>query len=246
METIKVNTTQHVDIDYPVAGLGERIAARMIDFGVLFAVLLLLLFFIGVISVPRANVVSIVVFVLYGIAFVFYDLIFEIFFSGQSPGKKLMKIKVISLDGGQAGIGQYFIRWLFRLVDFWLTGQIGGLLCVALSENKQRIGDLVAGTTVIRTIGRTTLEQIAFAPEAEEYIPVFTSVYLLNDQEAELIHEVLTTYYQTAHYELVYAMADKIKARLGVSLPAGMHELDFLNTILKDYNGSIPKLVGLN
>lgn len=236
METIKVNTTQHVDIDYPVAGLGERIAARMIDFGLLIAVLLLIVFFIGVISIPRWNGVFIGLFVLYGIVFVFYHLIFEIFFNGQSPGKKLMKIKVINLDGGQASIGQYFIRWLFRLVDFWLTGQIGGLLCVTLSEHKQRIGDLVAGTTVIKTIGRTTLDQIAFVPEAEEYIPVFTNVHLLNDQEVELIHEVLTTYYKTAHYELVYAMADKIKARLGVSLPAGMHELDFLNTIIKDYN----------
>lgn len=236
METIKVNTTQHVDIDYPVAGLGERIAARMIDFGVLIAVLLLLAFFVGVIAVPKGNVIFIGVFVLYGVAFVFYHLIFELLFNGQSPGKKLMKIKVINLDGGQASIGQYFIRWLFRLVDFWLTGQIGGLLCVTLSERKQRIGDLVAGTTVIKTVGRTTLDQIAFVPEAEEYIPVFANVHLLNDQEVELIHEVLTTYYKTAHYELVYAMADKIKARLGVSLPLGMHELDFLTTIIKDYN----------
>ncbi|MGY0040080.1 RDD family protein [Pedobacter sp. NJ-S-72] len=175
--------------------------------------------------------------IIYAVAYVFYHLICEIFFNGQSPGKKkLMKIKVISLDGGQASIGQYFIRWLFRLVDFWLSGQVGGLLCITLSERKQRIGDLVAGTTVIKTVGRTTLEQIAFEPVEEEYIPVFTNVHQLNDQDMELIHEVLTTYYKTAHYELIYAMADKIKMRLGVSLPAGMHELAFLNTIVKDYN----------
>ena len=236
METIKVNTSQHVDIDYPVAGLGERIAARMIDFGLLIAVLLLFFLFSGLVSNPKTNVFFIGLMIIYAVAYVFYHLICEIFFNGQSPGKKLMKIKVISLDGGQASIGQYFIRWLFRLVDFWLTGQVGGLLCVTLSERKQRIGDLVAGTTVIKTVGRTTLEQIAFEPVEEEYIPVFMNVHQLNDQDMELIHEVLTTYYKTAHYELIYAMADKIKARLGVSLPAGMHELAFLNTIVKDYN----------
>jgi len=236
METIKVNTSQHVDIDYPVAGLGERIAARMIDFGLLTAVLLLFFLFGGLVSNPKTNVFFIGLMIVYAAAYVFYHLICEILFNGQSPGKKLMKIKVISLDGGQASIGQYFIRWLFRLVDFWLTGQVGGVLCVALSEHKQRIGDLVAGTTVIKTVGRTTLEQIAFEPVEEEYIPVFTNVHQLTDQDMALIHEVLSTYYKTAHYELIYAMADKIKMRLGVSLPAGMHELAFLNTIVKDYN----------
>ncbi|MBB5635904.1 putative RDD family membrane protein YckC [Pedobacter cryoconitis] len=236
METIKVNTSQQVDIDYPVAGLGERIAARMIDFGLLIGVLLVFVLFAGLITNPKTNVFFIGLMIIYAAAYVFYHLICEIFFNGQSPGKKLMKIKVVSLDGGQASIGQYFIRWLFRLVDFWLSGQVGGLLCVALSEHKQRIGDLVAGTTVIKTVGRTTLEEIAFEPVEEEYIPVFANVHLLNDQEMELIHEVLTTYYKTAHYELIYAMADKIKMRLGISLPAGMHELAFLNTVVKDYN----------
>ncbi|KIO77217.1 hypothetical protein TH53_10615 [Pedobacter lusitanus] len=236
METIKVNTSQHVDIDYPVAGLGERIAARMIDFGLLSVGLLLFFLFGGLSSVRDTSAVFIGLMIFYGAVYVFYHLICEIFFKGQSPGKKLMKIKVISLDGGQASIGQYFIRWLFRLVDFWLTGQVGGLLCVILSERKQRIGDLVAGTTVIKTVGRTTIEQIAFEPVEEEYIPVFTNVHQLTDQDMELIHEVLTTYYKTAHYELIYAMADKIKVRLGVSLPVGMHELAFLNTIVKDYN----------
>ncbi|MGY0040079.1 hypothetical protein [Pedobacter sp. NJ-S-72] len=56
METIKVNTSQHVDIDYPVAGLGERIAARMIDFGLLIAVLLLFFLFAGLVSDPKTNV----------------------------------------------------------------------------------------------------------------------------------------------------------------------------------------------
>ncbi|MBB6273196.1 putative RDD family membrane protein YckC [Pedobacter cryoconitis] len=236
METIKVNTSQQVDIDYPVAGLGERIAARMIDFGLLIGVLLVFVLFAGLITNPKTNVFFIGLMIIYAAAYVFYHLICEIFFNGQSPGKKLMKIKVVSLDGGQASIGQYFIRWLFRLVDFWLSGQVGGLLCVALSEHKQRIGDLVAGTTVIKTVGRTTLEEIAFEPVEEEYIPVFANVHLLNDQEMELIHEVLATYYKTAHYELIYAMADKIKMRLGISLPAGMHELAFLNTVVKDYN----------
>ena len=82
--------------------------------------------------------------------------------NGQSVGKRILKIKVISLDGSQPSIGQYFIRWLFRLVDFALTAQVGGLICVAVSKNKQRIGDIVAGTTLIKTVPYTQLDHMLF------------------------------------------------------------------------------------
>jgi len=236
METIKVNTSQHVAIDYPVAGLGERISARLIDLAMFGGLSFLVIIFISVTGSRNSDVFNILLFALYTASYVFYNLVYEIFFDGQSVGKKLMKIKVISLDGGQASIGQYFIRWLFRLADFPLTGQVGGLICIALTENKQRMGDLVAGTVVIKTVARTSFEQIAFVPVEEGYIPVFTDVHQLQDRDIELIHEVLTTYYKTGQYELIYAMAAKIAERLSVSLPQGMNQLEFLNTVLKDYN----------
>ncbi|MBB6502803.1 RDD family protein [Pedobacter cryoconitis] len=236
METIKVNTSQHVAIDYPVAGLGERISARLIDLVMFGGLFLLVIVFVSLTGSRNADVFNIVLFALVFASYVFYNLLYEIFFNGQSVGKKLMKIKVISMDGSQASIGQYFIRWLFRLADFSLTGQVGALVCVAVTENKQRIGDLVAGTIVIKTVARTSFEQIAFIPVEEGYAPVFTNVHQLRDQDIELIHEVLTTYYKTNQYELVYAMAAKIAAHLSVSLPEGMNQLEFLNTILKDYN----------
>jgi uncharacterized RDD family membrane protein YckC len=240
METIKVNTSQHVDIDYPVAGLGERIAARLIDLGmflVLYSILALLFVSTGL----SANLKSTpyLLYTLIGIfaaSYIFYNLICEIFMNGQSVGKRLMKIKVISLDGSQASIGQYFIRWLFRLVDFAFTAQLGGLICVAVSEKKQRIGDIVAGTTVIKTVPHTNYNHIAFHPVEEDYIPVFDKVNILTDGDVELIHEVITTYYKTYNTELIYAMSAKVAEHLSVSIPTGMNEMEFLKTVIKDYN----------
>ena len=147
-----------------------------------------------------------------------------------------MKIKVISIDGSQASIGQYFIRWLFRLVDFALTAQIGGLIAVAVSENKQRIGDMVAGTTLIKTVPRTNIEHIAFHPSEEEYTPVFKNADLMSDRDIELVHEVILTYYKTFNTDLIYTMSAKVAGHLSVSIPQGMNELNFLTTIIKDYN----------
>ncbi|WP_316792972.1 RDD family protein [Pedobacter frigoris] len=237
METVKVNTTQHVDIDYPVAGLGERIAARLIDLACFFG--LYILFVILALltnTISKGDTAFIVVISLYVASYIFYNLICEVFMNGQCIGKRVMKIRVVSLDGGQASMGQYFIRWVFRLVDFVLTAQVGGLICIALSDKKQRIGDVVAGTTVIKTVPRTTFEQIAFHPVEEEYVPLFQNVYDLSDRDMELIHEVITTYYKTGNPDLVYSMAAKIADHLSLVIPEGMNQMEFLKTVVKDYS----------
>lgn len=233
METVKVNTSQHVDIDYPVAGVGERMAGWLIDMAALGIVFIVIIFSVSTVQI---GLVSKIIFITYAALFLFYDLASEIFFNGQTLGKKLLKTKVVSLDGGQPTLGQYFIRWVFRIVDFPLTAWAGGFLSVVLSENKQRIGDIVAGTTVIKTVPRTKIEHIAFHPAAPAYIPVLDGVHHLNDREIELVHEVLNAYYKTLNANLVYQMAAKLSNHLQVAIPEGMNELDFLKTVVMDYN----------
>ncbi|MEE1946121.1 RDD family protein [Pedobacter sp. KR3-3] len=236
METVKVNTSQHVDIDYPVAGVGERMASWLIDIAALGLTFLIFLFVFSATDLLKSAIFGKVMLVIYAFLFLFYDLLCEVFMNGQTLGKHILKTKVVSLDGGQPNLGQYFIRWVFRIVDFPLTAWAGGFLCVVLSDNKQRIGDIVAGTTVIKTVPRTKLHHIAFHPATEAYTPVFDSVHLLTDRDVELVHEVLNTYYKTFNPKLVYQMAGKISSHLGTAIPEGMNELDFLRTIVMDYN----------
>ncbi|SOD20218.1 RDD family protein [Pedobacter xixiisoli] len=238
METIKINTSQHVEIDYPVAGLGERVAAYLLDFAMFMVIYFFALIALAVMGIAGSfeNTTIVIFVIIYAVCYVFYDLLCEVAFNGQSLGKKLLKIKVVSLDGGQASIGQYFIRWVFRIVDFTLTANLLGFLSVAVSQNKQRIGDLVAGTTLIRTVPATKIEHIAFHPvEDEEYIPTFPNVTMLSDHDIELIHEVVRTYYATYNAQLIYQMAAKVTTHLGVSIPEGMNEMQFLKTISSDY-----------
>lgn len=240
METINISTSQHIDIDYPVAGLGERIAARLIDLAVflgLYLIFILLTVLTGISgAMDGAPYLLYVLLFLYLGSYVFYNLICEIFMNGQSVGKRMMKIKVISLDGGQATMGQYAIRWIFRLVDFVLSFQLAGLFCIAISEKNQRVGDMVAGTTVISTLPRTNFDHIAFKPVQEDYTPVFPVVNSITDSDVELVHEVLNRYRITNNPEVIYQTAAKVAEHLNVTLPEGMNELVFLQTIIKDYN----------
>src|ERR1051325_3778146 len=104
-----------------------------------------------------------------GFPVMFYDLLCEMLLNGQSVGKKVMGIKVISLNGNQASFGQYFIRWLFRIVDFSFSGSIVALVMVAVSEKKQRLGDLVAGTVLVKTKPRIQISDTIFQQHEENY-----------------------------------------------------------------------------
>lgn len=239
MQTITVHTSQNIDIDYEVASLGDRILAYLIDGGIFFLVYILgiIIYFSSQGSGAAVNGVLVAsLLIIYFALFVFYDLICELFLNGQSIGKRLMKIKVISLDGSQPTIGQYLLRWLFRIVDFTFTSGLCALISTAVSENKQRVGDMVAGTTLIKTVPRTKADHIAFTPVLENYEPTYPQVSQLNDRDIELIHEVIHTYMQTGNTTVVYNMAEKVREHLNVAPREDIDSLQFLQLIIKDYN----------
>jgi uncharacterized RDD family membrane protein YckC len=238
MQTIKITTTQNIDIDYEVAGLGERIVAHIIDIAIFVVIFFATFIAIGLSGNMRrfdSWWIGIVV-VIYGILYVFYDLICETAMDGQSVGKRIMKIKVVSLDGARPKFSQYLLRWLFRIIDFSLSGGLCGLICVAVSDKSQRLGDMVAGTTLILTSPRTKMDNIAFKPEADDYQPVFTEAARLSEQDIALINEVINNYIKSRNSMLVYNMAKRIKELLNVTPSAEMNDMLFLQTIIKDYS----------
>jgi uncharacterized RDD family membrane protein YckC len=239
MDSIRINTAQNIDIEYEIAGLGERIAARCIDLAGFLVIGAIGLVLMGVAQMSMSGNASLVVFFIFLAIFVFYDLVCEITMDGQTLGKKVLKIKVISIDGTQPTFGQYIFRWLFRVIDFGFPFGWGvvALVSVAVTKNHQRLGDLLAKTTLIKTKPRTEFANVAFSFNLpEEYNPQFKEVLHLNDRDIELIHEVLTGYYQTGNADLIYAMAAKTKEHIFVTIPGGMNELQFLEAVLKDYN----------
>jgi uncharacterized RDD family membrane protein YckC len=180
-------------------------------------------------------VIFIVMVVVYFTLYVFYDLLCEIFMNGQSIGKKVMKIKVISLDGGRPSVGQYMLRWLFRIVDFTLTSGLCALISAAVSEKNQRVGDMVAGTTLIKTNPSTKMKDIAFTPpEDEGYTPVFHEAVQLTDRDIALVHEVLTNYVQSGNSVILYNTATRLKQVLNIE--TNMDDMRFLQTLTRDYN----------
>lgn len=239
MDNIRISTAQNIDIDYEIAGLGERIAARCIDLAIFLVIAIITLVIMGAVSAATSGTGAMVVLFIFIAIFAFYDLVCEITMDGQTLGKKVLKIKVISIDGTQPTFGQYIFRWLFRVIDFGFPFGWGvvALVSVVITEKHQRVGDILAKTTLIKTKPRTEFANVPFSFNIpEEYEPKFKEVLHLNDRDIELVHEVLTGYYQTGNANLIYTLAAKIKEHIVATIPEGMNELQFLETVLKDYN----------
>jgi len=220
MEIIAIHTTQNIDIDYEIGGLGERILARLIDFGVFIPMVI-----VGLVLTSSLSNLGI------GI----YDLVFEVFMNGQSFGKRMMKIRVISLNGSRPTFSQYLLRWLFRLVDFTMTGAVCALISTVVTKNGQRVGDIIAGTVLVRTAPRTRSNSIIFTPVDDNYQLTFPQVNQLNDKDIALVHDVIENYFKTGGNAMVYQMADKIRSHLSLALPPNMNSLQFLQTVIRDY-----------
>lgn len=141
-DALEFKTANNISISYPKASLGLRLGAYLVD--------LALLYFIIIIVMVISPGTAFSLFFFFSVLFL-WDFSFELFNKGQTPGKMALKIRVIGLDGSAPTVKSLFIRWLFRLIDIGLTLGSLAILSIHGSRYGQRIGDVLANTTVIKT-----------------------------------------------------------------------------------------------
>lgn len=235
MRSIEISTTQNVTIQYDLADLKDRALAFLLDFLIFttgFFVLWMFAFFIGI----RADYY----FTLIGApVIIFYALVSEIVGNGQSVGKMALQIKVVKVNGKQASIGDYMLRWIFRPIDIYMSlGSIASLL-VSSSSKAQRMGDMLAGTTVIKVkpAVNMSLNDLLSISSLDTYQPVYSSVRTMSEDDMLLVKTVIERarkYPNSAHLEAVDMAVRHVMERLHLtSMP--VNKTDFLRTVLKDY-----------
>jgi uncharacterized RDD family membrane protein YckC len=239
MDSIKVQTAQNVEIEYEIAGVGDRILAYLLDVLFVFAYFMVVIALFSIFALNEVTkFIAPYIFIFFLPAFL-YDFLCESFMNGQSPGKKLLKIKVVRLDGTQPTIGNYFLRWLLHFVDITFTYGSVALITILINGKGQRLGDLAAHTSVIKLVKRAHLSDTIFANVEENYKVVFPQAAVLDDRTIEIAKEVLNTFIEEDRHGLVRNnLAQKtqkaIEKKLGLS--AGMDARPFLQTIIKDFN----------
>jgi uncharacterized RDD family membrane protein YckC len=241
MSELTINTTQNVNINFTAASVGERIGAYLLDLLIKVAYLIVIGYFVfylmglGKFLDTVDDMSKMAVIMLFMLPFAFYSLVFESLLEGQTLGKRIVKIKVVKIDGYQASFGDYLMRWIFRLIDITSNSGVVGLISLIMSDKTQRLGDISAGTAVITLKNKITINSTILEDIGDEYVPVYPLVIKLSDNDMRIIKDTFHASLDKDDFDTITKLKDKIEAVTGIKNQSGNNR-DFIRTVLKDYN----------
>ncbi|MDR2950989.1 MAG: RDD family protein [Prevotella sp.] len=240
---IEVQTTQNVTIDYETAGIGYRLLAYFLDWVIIF---IWYLGWVGIISIFSevglwsafdGNGIMIFLIIIIAFPILFYDLLFETLNNGQSIGKMIVKIRVVNVDGTAPSSSSFLLRWLFRLVDFTMTEGFLAIIMIAVTKKSQRLGDYLAGTTVIdlRLNSKNKELKLSDLDFHEDYKVSYKDVLdRLSDRDIQTITSIIDDQRMQYNEYFNQRLADRIKSITGYEYDGP--DRIFLRKIVTDYN----------
>ena len=162
---VEVDTPEHVRLDYVLADLGSRVGALAIDLAILVGTSLLLglaLYYAGALGDVMQSLSATVLIFASFFAQWGYFMLFEGLGGGRTPGKRAIGLRVVHVGGEPLSFRGSVLRNLVRAVDFLpvvsgIPSGLVGAVCILVNRRAQRLGDLVAGTMVVRDAGGSEL-----------------------------------------------------------------------------------------
>jgi uncharacterized RDD family membrane protein YckC len=235
MERVHIQTAHNVALDFEVAGVGDRVLAALIDYVVLVA------YFLGavILAVAVFETFTRTVQVLISAPYFLYFFLCELLLDGQSIGKRVMTIRVVRRDGTSPSVGSYLLRWVTRPVEFVLTGGLVALVTVLVTGTGQRLGDLAAGTTVVKLRPKTALRDTILADLDTAHTITYPQVERLADADVALAKDVLNTLTTASRSRHTDALGNRAKEALARKMgiaPPEAPPVAFLRTVVADYN----------
>ncbi|MFD2915330.1 RDD family protein [Psychroserpens luteus] len=241
MVELQINTTQNVNINFIAASVGERILAYIIDWVIKVAYIVVAFQIVFNLfdwhdAIDDMDVWSqTAIYMSFLLPVMFYSLVLESLLNGQTIGKRIMKIQVVKIDGYQAGIGDYLIRWFFRIVDLNMLSGIIALIAIVTSKKSQRLGDMTAGTSVITLKNNVNISHTILEELEDSYVPTYPNVIKLSDNDARIIKDTFVRAKAARDYETLIKLRTKIVQVVEIKDFNGS-DMEFVDTILKDYN----------
>lgn len=254
MSRLQVNTSFNIDLEFECSPFQYRLFAWLVDILVIYGFTQGMGYLLNrSFSLERAGSFGLTeIFLLFPVQT--YHLWWELFFKGQSPGKRVFGIRVVSMNGQNASVSQCLLRWLLRFVDagfFWgmifllmgnslpgmllITGSVVSFIMFIATPFHQRIGDMVAGTTVVLKRLPYELSDTLFQEiDLGNYRVHFPEVMRLSDRDLNLIDNMIKQHRRRAMPRPLHKVAVKIKHVLGIA--SDLPDDRFLETLLKDYN----------
>lgn len=254
MSNISINTAFNIELDFVLAPLYKRILAYIIDFVLMVIYMYAMKTFLhGDSSLYDADFIGLDILIV-SFPMLIYSLVTELTFNGQTLGKKIVGIRVLSLESGETTVGQFILRWITKFFEWpmlfgfvvlngpylmaytMLTGFLGlGLIIViAVTPKNQRLGDLIAGTTVVNTSSRFSLTDTVFMDLNHDYVASYPQVMQLSDNDINTIRRIMENGYRRNKTQLYGRVVRRVCEVLNIQ--SKLQDYDFLKVILADYN----------
>ena len=235
MKTIEINTSFNVIIKFNLANVFERGLAYLIDMLIIWAA-------IGILSLILYSVIpfpSQYLFLYYAAPIMgFYTIVNEIILNGQTIGKRAIRIQVVRIDGKRTGPSDFFMRWIFRIIDIYSSLSVIAILTITSSQRAQRLGDILADTCVIKIKERpeASLNSIVKLDKLHEIEPSYPEIIKLSESEMMLIKESVDRfkkYPNEAHHHAINTLIENLENQLHIKCKTD--KIEFLNTLIRDY-----------
>ncbi|MFT5596788.1 MAG: putative RDD family membrane protein YckC [Flammeovirgaceae bacterium] len=231
MRKISITTAQNIVIDFRLATIGQRFLAFAIDMIIVSAASAFLAIFLSIIN---TNLL-----VINGLVAMLYTLVMELVFSGQTPGKMALKIRVVSLEGKEPDPLDFVIRWSFRIIDIWFSLCALAVVMISTSPRAQRLGGVLSNTMVVNLGSESglSLSDILRIEDRTKYSPQYFDVIRFSEDEMLTVKAVLDRYAKyrnKAHLTLLENTANQCGQVLELNeIPE--NRIEFLRTLIKDY-----------
>ena len=232
MDDYQVKTPEQVNISYSIAGLGTRFLALSIDIiiqTITISVLILSLYGSLDFGFASQDLYLAVIIIIFAVIYYLYFLIFELILKGRTPGKALLHIRVVRMDGRAVDLSGIVLRNLIRLIDFLPGFYTVGAICMFVNKDSRRLGDIVAGTIVVRDERKVTLSSILASQTQALQTP-------LNDDEYPVVRDFIArkkNLSKEVRQKLSQEIARPIFERLQTPLPERANAEQFLENLLK-------------
>ncbi|MBE9098499.1 RDD family protein [Vacuolonema iberomarrocanum] len=254
-----LSTPESVELEFALAGIGNRVFALFIDYQVLGLILIGHLIVWIFASIQLLDYLTrlegdfssvplwlLAIFLIFNFSiFVGYFVFFEVRWQGQTPGKRLAKIRVVRDDGRPVGLNQAVLRSLLRPVDdvFFI-----GLFFILLNKQEKRIGDLVAGTLVVQEERDGSKTDILCSERAQQLareLPETSDLDHLTPDDFAVIRAYLrrrNAMTSRSQVEVSMKLAQQIRELIKFEvIPPNMTSEDFLEALYLVYQERSPR-----
>jgi len=234
-ENLHIRTSTGVDLSLDLASLGDRIIAWLLDVLVVGSYVLITQLIVSF-GLGTGNIAILEVIVI--LPAIFYHFLMEVFMNGQSIGKRARNIQVVRLDGMPTTLGNYAMRFVLRLLEITLVQGSLAMLFIVGSKYGQRLGDIAAGTTVVKVKRENSFEATLYRNVEENHEVKFPQVAQLTNEDAETINVLLLELKKSRNeiglLRLVQQARKNICERLQIE--SDLNDMAFLNATINDYN----------